>query len=89
MTQESLRVFRFTINTLAEHDPRSAGYLADARALGFHGIDQIKVQDLYFLEGCLRDADLPILANQLLSDPVRSWQVGRRSAEVRFPTRQG
>ncbi len=77
MTQESLRVFRFSIDTLAEHDPRSAGYLADARALGFHGIDQIKVQDLYFLEGCLRDADLPILANQLLSDPVTqqaSWE---------------
>ena len=83
MTQESTRVFRFTISTLAEHDPRSAGYLADARTLGFRGIDQIRVEDVYFIEGCLTEQDLAELATGLLSDPVTQrakWEEQSRYA---------
>ncbi len=89
MTQESLRVFRFTVKTLAEHDPRSAGYLADARALGFGGIDQIIVEDLYFIEGSLSEEELTTLAKQLLSDAVTQTAEWEEIGAGETPDREG
>ncbi len=57
-------------------DPRSAGYLSDARALGFHNLQRLECQDLYFIEGQLSQEDLQQLTLKLLTDPVTqtaSW----------------
>ena len=70
MQQDILRVFRFTVRPLDENDPRSSGFLADARALGISNVKHIRVQDLYFIEGHLTPSDQVILADRLLSDPV-------------------
>ncbi len=60
---------RFITRSL-QKDPHSAGYLADARALGFHQLQQVECQDLYFIEGQLSQEELQQLALKLLSDPV-------------------
>ena len=51
-------------------DPRNAGLLIDAHALGLNRVTDIQVQDLYFIEGELAEPDLKRLAAELLSDPV-------------------
>ncbi|MCE9622840.1 MAG: phosphoribosylformylglycinamidine synthase subunit PurL [Actinomycetia bacterium] len=51
-------------------DPRNAGLLVDAHALGLHGVTDIQCRDLYFIEGDLGEPDLKRLAGELLSDPV-------------------
>lgn len=62
-------VFRFVVQFTA-HDPRSAGFLSDARALGFHNLSKMICQDLYFIEGQLLPEEAERLALELLSDPV-------------------
>jgi phosphoribosylformylglycinamidine synthase len=52
------------------HTPRSSAYLGDARALGFQQLQNIIVQDLYFIEGQLSQEELQQLALELLTDPV-------------------
>jgi phosphoribosylformylglycinamidine synthase len=57
-------------------DPRSAGCLADAHALGFHDLKRIAIHDIYFIEGQLSQDDCRKLSLKLLSDPVTqtvSW----------------
>ncbi len=51
-------------------DPRNAGLLVDAHALGLNRVTDIRCQDLYFIEGDLVELDLKRLAAELLSDPV-------------------
>lgn len=62
-------IYRF-VATFMHHDPRSAGFLSDAHALGFHDLQRIKCQDLYFIEGQLSQEEMQQLALKLLSDPV-------------------
>lgn len=62
-------IYRF-VATFMYHDPRSAGFLSDAHALGFHDLQRIKCQDLYFIEGQLSQEEMQQLALKLLSDPV-------------------
>ena len=63
-------VFRFVVRPIHPKNPRSAGYLADAHALGLESVDQIACQDLIFIEGCLSQSDVAQLGTQLLSDPL-------------------
>lgn len=51
-------------------DPRNAGLLVDAHALGLNRVTDIRCHDLYFIEGDLAETDLKRLAAELLSDPV-------------------
>lgn len=62
-------IYRFVVrfNTT---DPRSAGFLSDAHALGFHDLQRIACHDLYFIEGQLSEDEARRLALELLSDPV-------------------
>src|SRR3972149_1269360 len=51
-------------------DPRSAGLLSDAHALGLTQITALEVQDLYFIEGAVTPDRLERLAAELLGDLV-------------------
>lgn len=64
-----MSVYRFAIR-FNQPDPRSAGYLADARALRFDDLQRLECQDLYFIEGQLSPEEAQRLALELLSDPV-------------------
>ena len=64
-----MKITRF-ITRFTQMDPRSAGYLSGARALGFRNLERIDCQDLYFIESQLSQEDLQQLALKLLSDPV-------------------
>ncbi|MGB8984264.1 MAG: phosphoribosylformylglycinamidine synthase subunit PurL [Anaerolineales bacterium] len=69
-------IHRF-ITCFTHTDPRSEGYLSDARALGFDNLIRIECQDLYFIESQLSQAELSQLALELLTDPVSqstTWQ---------------
>ncbi|MBI1795009.1 MAG: phosphoribosylformylglycinamidine synthase subunit PurL [Chloroflexi bacterium] len=70
-----MSIYRFVVH-FTNFDPRSARYLSDAHALGFHNLQRIKCQDLYFIEGQLSQKELQQLALKLLTDPVTqsaSW----------------
>jgi phosphoribosylformylglycinamidine synthase len=57
-------------------DPKAAGYLTNAHALGFHDLKRIAIHDIYFIEGQLSQDDCRKLSLKLLSDPVTqtvSW----------------
>lgn len=82
MDQAHLRVYRFVVRPKAEQDPRSLGFLADAHALGFHQITQVQVQDIYFVEGALDEADMSKVADWLLRDPVTQDCAWRAVSEV-------
>lgn len=62
-------IYRFVIRS-HQPDPRSAGFLSDAHALGFHHLQRLECQDLYFIEGQLSPEEAWQLALALLSDPV-------------------
>ncbi len=62
-------IYKFLIHT-KNNDPRTAGYLSDAYALGFRHLQSIIVQELYFIEGRLSHEELQQLALKLLTDPV-------------------
>lgn len=64
-----MQIYRFVV-TSGQNDPRSAGYLKDALALGFNDLQRIQCQDLYFIEGRLQQDEMRQLALGLLSDPV-------------------
>jgi len=64
-----MSIYRFSVH-FTHFDPRSAGYLSDARALGFDHLQRIECQDLYFIEGQLLQEELQQLALKLLTDPV-------------------
>jgi phosphoribosylformylglycinamidine synthase subunit PurSL len=51
-------------------NPREAGLLADAHALGLQRVSTIQTSELFFIEGDLTEPDLQRLAAELLSDPV-------------------
>ncbi|MBK7319836.1 phosphoribosylformylglycinamidine synthase subunit PurL [Candidatus Villigracilis affinis] len=70
-----MSIHRFVVR-FEHHDPRSAGMLSDARALGYDNLQRIECQDLYFIEGQLSQEEMQQLALKLLSDPVTqtiSW----------------
>jgi len=48
-----MNIYRFVVR-FNQSDPRSAGYLADAHALGFHNLQRLECQDLYFIEANCR-----------------------------------
>ncbi|MHC1782379.1 MAG: phosphoribosylformylglycinamidine synthase subunit PurS [Anaerolineaceae bacterium] len=64
-----MSIYKFVI-TMNRVDPRSAGYLADARALGYRRLKRVDCQDLIFIESQLSQEQLQRLALGLLSDPV-------------------
>jgi phosphoribosylformylglycinamidine synthase len=79
-------------------DPRAAGLLHDAHALGLTRLTGLRCADLYFIEGALSDADRQRLATELLSDPVSqtgAWRnqpsaiSHRRSAVIEVALRPG
>ena len=67
-------------------DPRNAGLLVDAHALGLNRVTGIECHDLYFIEGDLAATDLQRLAGELLSDPVAQTAHWRDDATA--PTTQ-
>ncbi len=70
-----MAVYKFIIQT-NRRDPRSLYYLKEAQALGFRILQQVIVQDLYFIEGQLSQEVCRQLALKLLTDPVTqsaSW----------------
>ncbi len=67
-------------------DPRNAGLLVDAHALGLNRVTDIQCQDLYFIEGDLAETDLQRLAGELLSDPVAQTAEWRSESERRTAT---
>jgi phosphoribosylformylglycinamidine synthase subunit PurSL len=64
-----MTIHRFVVQFVSS-DPRSAGFLSDAHALGFEDLRRINCQDLYFIEGQLSPQEMQQLALELLSDPV-------------------
>ena len=64
-----MSIHRF-ITRFTQTDPRSAGCLSAARALGFQNLTRIECQDLYFIESQLSQEELQQLALKLLTDPV-------------------
>jgi phosphoribosylformylglycinamidine synthase subunit PurSL len=63
-------VYRFVVKPKTGNDPHSIAYLSDARSLGLSQIEEIKVSDIYFIEGSLSEADQQTLAYTLLADPI-------------------
>jgi phosphoribosylformylglycinamidine synthase len=70
MNSTSSSVYRFLVTPLISADPRSAGYIADAHALGLDRVTQIRCSDLYFISGELQPAAMERMAQEILSDPV-------------------
>lgn len=70
-----MSTYKFIVQT-NQRDPRSLYYWKEAQALGFRILQQITVQDLYFIEGQLSQEKCRQLALKLLTDPVTqsaSW----------------
>jgi len=70
-------------------DPRAAGLLADAHALGITSLKGLECSDLYFIEGVLSPDDLQRLATELLSDSVAQtsqWRNSSREAFILHPS---
>ena len=65
-----MAIYRFVVRFTQSDDPRSAGLLADARALGFEQLKLIQCQDIYFIEGQLSPNECEKLALRLLINPV-------------------
>ncbi len=71
-----MRLHRLIVSARADRDPRAAGLLADAHALGFTRLTRIQVHDLYFVQGELSARELQRLATELISDPIaQTWRV--------------
>jgi phosphoribosylformylglycinamidine synthase len=82
--------YRFVISPRRLDDPRSAGYLADAHALGLAAVRSLRCHDLYFIEGApaageLSPADLQRLAVELLCDPVTQTARSEQLSATRKP----
>ncbi len=68
-------------------DPRAAGLLADAHALGLFRVTHLEIQELFFIEGDLCPADQHRLAAELLSDPIAQayeWRSAQDDGVIRF-----
>lgn len=78
-------VYRFVVQPKNQGDPRSAGFLSDARALGMQQVSGIQCNDLYFIEGQLDESQLHRLGYELLCDPV-TQMVEWRSLSTVHPT---
>ena len=63
-------IYRFIVRPRQTNDPRSAGLLAGAHALGLTAAESLECQDLYFIEGQVSTPDLERIAFELLSDPI-------------------
>ncbi len=63
-------VHRFLVAPRAAEDPRSAGFLQDAHALGISAVEHIRCLDLYFIQGTPTPLEIQTLADRLLHDPV-------------------
>ncbi len=69
------------------HDPRAAGLLADAHALGLAHVTHFEIQELFFIEGELSPTDQHRLATELLSDPIAhafEWRSVGSDGVIRF-----
>ncbi len=66
----STTVHTLIVRSHTERDPRAAGLLADAHALGLTHLTGLEVNDLFFIEGDVSPNDLHRLAAELLSDPI-------------------
>jgi phosphoribosylformylglycinamidine (FGAM) synthase PurS component len=51
-------------------DPRGEALKADIRDLGIGGVQQVRVSDVYLLEGKLTSKELELICSQLLADPI-------------------
>ena len=51
-------------------DPRGEALQADIRDLGISSVDQVRVSNIYLLEGELSREELSIICRELLADPV-------------------
>jgi len=51
-------------------DPRGEALKADVRDLGIGGVQQVRVSDVYLLEGKLTPQELETICSQLLADPI-------------------
>ncbi|TLN18068.1 hypothetical protein FDZ74_07185, partial [bacterium] len=80
--EPDVEVRRFVIAPRAADDPRSAGYLHDAHALGLSAVERIHCADLFFIQGGLTPAEVQILADRLLHDPITHNVVQLPSAAV-------
>jgi phosphoribosylformylglycinamidine synthase len=63
-------IFRIITHSIQPNDPRSAGLISDAHALGIQKVERLECADLYFIQGHLSESELQRLAQQLLHDPV-------------------
>jgi len=52
------------------YDPREEGLQKDVNDLGIRTVKQVRVSNIYLLEGDLDEAGLKIICQQLLTDPV-------------------
>ncbi len=66
----STTVHTLIVRSRTSRDPRAAGLLADAYALGLTRLTGLEVNDLFFIEGDIVPQDLRRLAAELLSDPI-------------------
>ncbi len=66
----STTVHTLIVRSRTSRDPRAAGLLADAHALGLTRLTGLEVNDLFFIEGDIIPQDLRRLAAELLSDPI-------------------
>ncbi|MEW6401796.1 MAG: phosphoribosylformylglycinamidine synthase subunit PurL [Chloroflexota bacterium] len=64
-----MNIHRIITHSL-QGDPRAGGVLSSARALGFHQLQRVECQDLYFIESQLSQQELQQLALNLLINPV-------------------
>ena len=84
----SERVHRIVVRPRTDSDLRGHGTLADAQALGLSSLRSLELHNLFFVEGELSEADLRLLADELLSDPVAEtyqWsqiEDGRNAIEI-------
>jgi len=70
-----MSIYKFSVQQ-KNNDPRNESYRRGAHALGFHQLQRVECQDLYFIESQLSQEGLQQLALKLLIDPVTqnvSW----------------
>ena len=59
-------------------DPRGEGLQKDIRDLGVATVDQVRVSDIYLLEGELNQKEVQIICRELLADPVvEEYSIGK------------
>jgi len=73
-------IFCFSVRSSETHQPRSAGLLADAHALGLLKIQAIICETLYFIKGNLSKNKLDQIGRLLLADPITEQFTWHRMA---------